>query len=228
MESGEATRWTSVAGSRGWSFMSAAEVRVTPHGERHQAAAARIYRHDAPAGEPEIAHGDEQLIEAVSEHVERHIGPIEHGLPRAGLAHRAPRRALRRPDRRAPVVHARHLRDEREADARAGAGARAAPSSPVACRPTGRWSRRSGATSATTGRSASSSSWAACRTSTTRGSARAHDPERRPAGARSRPGPPCAARSSRRTARSRPRASAVLERPAGRVHFYGVVAAPRR
>jgi hypothetical protein len=45
--------------------------------EEISAGGSRIYRHDAPAGEPEIALGDEQLIEAVSGHVERHIGPIE-------------------------------------------------------------------------------------------------------------------------------------------------------
>jgi hypothetical protein len=48
--------------------------------EEISAGGSRIYRHDAPAGEPEIAHGDEALIEAVSEHVERHIGPIERVL----------------------------------------------------------------------------------------------------------------------------------------------------
>lgn len=48
--------------------------------EEISAGGSRIYRHEAPAGEPEIAHGDEQLIEAVSAHVERHIGPIERVL----------------------------------------------------------------------------------------------------------------------------------------------------
>src|SRR5215218_9721433 len=36
-----------------------------------------IYRHQEPVGEPEIAHGDEALIDAVSAHVEQHIGTVE-------------------------------------------------------------------------------------------------------------------------------------------------------
>jgi hypothetical protein len=48
--------------------------------EEIRAGGSRIYRHDAPSGEPEIAIGDEQLIDAVAEHVERHIGPIERVL----------------------------------------------------------------------------------------------------------------------------------------------------
>ena len=48
--------------------------------EEISAGGSRIYRHEAPAGEPELAWGDAELIDAVSDHVEAHIGPIERVL----------------------------------------------------------------------------------------------------------------------------------------------------
>jgi Suppressor of fused protein (SUFU) len=44
--------------------------------EEISAGGSRIYRHEPSDAEPELAHGDEELIEAVSDHVERHVGPI--------------------------------------------------------------------------------------------------------------------------------------------------------
>lgn len=35
-----------------------------------------IYRYNEPVPESGLAHGDEALIEAISEHIERHIGPV--------------------------------------------------------------------------------------------------------------------------------------------------------
>ncbi len=48
--------------------------------EEFSAGGSRIFRHEASAAEPAIAHGDDALIDAVSDHVERHIGPIERVL----------------------------------------------------------------------------------------------------------------------------------------------------
>jgi hypothetical protein len=48
--------------------------------QEFSAGGSRIHRHEEPAGAPEIAHGDAELIDAVSEHVEAHIGPIERVL----------------------------------------------------------------------------------------------------------------------------------------------------
>jgi hypothetical protein len=46
--------------------------------EEISAGGSRIYRHEAATdGVPEIAHGDGELIDAVSEHVERHIGTVD-------------------------------------------------------------------------------------------------------------------------------------------------------
>lgn len=39
-----------------------------------------IFRHEQPAGEPELVHGDSDLIEAISDHVERHVGPFDRVL----------------------------------------------------------------------------------------------------------------------------------------------------
>ena len=36
-----------------------------------------IFRHTTPDPDPELSRGDRVLIEAISEHVERHIGPVE-------------------------------------------------------------------------------------------------------------------------------------------------------
>lgn len=36
-----------------------------------------IYRHSAPVDAPELAYGDEELIEQLSNHIEAHIGPIK-------------------------------------------------------------------------------------------------------------------------------------------------------
>jgi hypothetical protein len=48
--------------------------------EEISAGGSRIYRHEPKESEPELAQGDEALIEAVGDHVERHVGPIARVL----------------------------------------------------------------------------------------------------------------------------------------------------
>src|SRR5687768_8233044 len=80
----------------------------------------RIFRHEELEAEPELAMGDGELLEAVSDHVERHVGPIDEVLHElvSPLVH--PRPPARRTDRAAPVAHAGDLRDERAPDAGLG------------------------------------------------------------------------------------------------------------
>jgi hypothetical protein len=48
--------------------------------EEISAGGSRMFRHEPSEEEPELAWGDAELIEAVSDHVERHVGPIERVL----------------------------------------------------------------------------------------------------------------------------------------------------
>jgi hypothetical protein len=48
--------------------------------EEISAGGSRIYRHEPKESEPELAQGDEALIEAVGDHVEQHVGPIARVL----------------------------------------------------------------------------------------------------------------------------------------------------
>ena len=51
-----------------------------PEGEERSPGGSRIYRHQPRTSEPEIVHGDADLIDAVSEHVDRHIGTFDDVL----------------------------------------------------------------------------------------------------------------------------------------------------